>query len=181
MSSPHVAGAAALLKDLHPDWTPGQIKSALMTTAKIKKVVKEEGATPINPFDAGSGRIDLKKAGDPGLTFDVPASDYTAHAADLWVVNYPSLYVPALPNSITVQRIAHSELSTASTWKLSVTTPPGLTVTVPPTLVVPANGEASFAITIDASSVPAGEARHAAVRLKSRGRQVHLPITIVGQ
>ena len=32
MSSPHVAGLAALFKDLRPGWSPMAIKSALMTT-----------------------------------------------------------------------------------------------------------------------------------------------------
>ena len=63
MASPHIAGSAALLKDLHPTWTPGQIKSALMTTAKTAGLVKEDGTTPFNAFDAGSGRVDLNVAG----------------------------------------------------------------------------------------------------------------------
>ena len=62
MSSPHIAGSGALIKALHPDWTPGQIKSALMTTAWTQ-VVKEDGVTPATPFDDGSGRVDLNKAG----------------------------------------------------------------------------------------------------------------------
>ena len=69
MSSPHIAGSAILLKALHPDWTPGQIKSALMTTATTD-VVKEDLTTPADPFDMGAGRVDLNVAGNPGLTFD---------------------------------------------------------------------------------------------------------------
>lgn len=48
MSSPHTAGAGALLKALHPDWTPGQIKSALMMTATVDGLVKEDGVTPVD-------------------------------------------------------------------------------------------------------------------------------------
>ena len=73
MSSPHIAGAGALLKALHPDWTPGQIKSALMTTAWTQ-VVKEDGTTPANAFDDGSGRVNLNVAGDPGLSLRLERS-----------------------------------------------------------------------------------------------------------
>jgi subtilisin family serine protease len=102
MSSPHVAGSAALIKDLHPTWTPGQIKSALMTTAKIDNLFKEDGVTPFTPFDAGSGRIDLRKAWDPGLTFDETAANYVTLQNHLWDANYPSLYVPTMPSETKV-------------------------------------------------------------------------------
>jgi subtilisin family serine protease len=68
MSSPHGAGSAALVAALHPSWTPGQIKSALETTARTAGVTKSNGTTPADPFDVGGGRVDLTKAGDPGLT-----------------------------------------------------------------------------------------------------------------
>src|SRR5262249_11483071 len=59
MSSPHVAGIAALLKSANPSWDPIAVKSALMTTAsqtdnKGNPIADANGnaATPLN-FGAG--------------------------------------------------------------------------------------------------------------------------------
>ncbi len=79
MSSPHVAGAAILLMDKHPSWTPGQVKSSLMTTATTK-VVKEDLVTPADPFDFGAGRIVVSDASGAKLTFDETAANYAALA-----------------------------------------------------------------------------------------------------
>ena len=57
MSSPHVAGAGALLTQLHPTFSPAALKSSLMTSADAD-VKREDGTTPADPFDAGSGQID---------------------------------------------------------------------------------------------------------------------------
>ena len=166
MSSPHIAGAGALVKALHPDWTPGEIKSALMTTAWTQ-VVKEDGTTPANAFDYGSGRLNLSKAGDPGLTFSSTALEFTSHQADLWNANYPSVYVPSLAGSITIQRTAHSVLDADSEWQLEVRNQSAedFTVTVPASISVPAGGDTPFNIVIDASDVPVGGVRMATVYL----------------
>jgi subtilisin family serine protease len=184
MSSPHIAGSGALIKALHPTWTPGQIKSALMTTAKTFNVVKEDGSTPANAFDDGSGRVNLKVAGDPGLTFDVTGADYLAHQNDLWSVNYPSLYHPSMPGIITVQRTAHSTLGADTTWKLEVKRPADkdFKITVPATIAVAAGGNTTFDITVDARDVPLGGTRFATLKLTqttSPKRELHIPITFV--
>jgi subtilisin family serine protease len=179
MSSPHVAGAAALLKALHPDWTPGQIKSALMTTAKTEGVVKEDGATPSDPFDDGSGRIDLNVAGNPGLTIDETASNYLAYQHALWNANYPSIYHPALPGAITVQRTVKSVLNRNSAWEVKATAGNDWSISVPANIRVPANGAATFDIRIDARNVPIGQVRHGEIRLLHDGFRLHIPVTIL--
>ncbi len=179
MSSPHVAGAAALLRDLHPTWTPGQIKSALMTTARTNEVFKEDGVTPFTPFDAGSGRIDLHQASDPGITFDETGANYLALQNQLWNANYPSVYIPVMPGQITVQRMAHSVLNVDHSYTFKLKAPKDVAITVPENLVVPANGDASFNITIDARNVPIGEVRHATLFLSNGHIMLHFPITIV--
>lgn len=181
MATPHVAGAAALLRDLHPDWTPGQVRSALMTTALTAGLLAEDGVTPADTFDRGSGRVQLKKAMAPGLTFDVPAADFMAHADDLWSVNYPSLFLPVTgPNAVTVTRTAKSELAKESVWDLVVQAPPDLAVIVPAQLTLPAGGTADFTIGVDKSAVPAGDVRHAEVVLKHKAFAARIPITAVG-
>ncbi|MGN1400513.1 MAG: S8 family serine peptidase [Bacillus sp. (in: firmicutes)] len=59
MSAPHVAGAAALIKQAHPDWTPDDIKSALMTTAKV---LEDPKGLPYKVYEQGAGRIQVREA-----------------------------------------------------------------------------------------------------------------------
>ena len=54
MAAPHVAGACALIKQAHPDWSPEEIKAALMNTAKTITNLKGQ---PYKTFEQGAGRI----------------------------------------------------------------------------------------------------------------------------
>ena len=74
MSSPHVAGLGALMKQLHPDWSPMAIKSALMTTGY--DVLDGPGTNPLVIFRQGAGHVSPLKAADPGLVFDHGFNDW---------------------------------------------------------------------------------------------------------
>lgn len=66
MASPHNAGSGALVS-LLTGWSPYEIKSALMMTAKRKNSFKEDGVTRTDPFDVGGGRINLRRVLRSGL------------------------------------------------------------------------------------------------------------------
>lgn len=76
MASPHVAGAATLLRQIHPTWSNAAIKSALMSTAKYMNIYQPDGKTPAQPLDMGAGRLDLTHAADPGVILDPPSLSY---------------------------------------------------------------------------------------------------------
>ena len=70
MAAPHVAGAAALLKERHPAWTVEQVKSALVQTAA--PVLSSNGQEVLASREGG-GFVDLARADVP-LLFAEPTS-----------------------------------------------------------------------------------------------------------
>lgn len=158
MSSPHVAGAAALLKALHPDWTPGEIQSALMTTAKEEGVVKEDGVTPADPFDFGAGRIDLTRAGMAGLAFDETTANFEdadpAAGGDPRTLNLPSMANSTCVGQCGWERTVQSTLDSDMDWTATLALPEGITGTVVPTdFTLPAGGTQVLTVTVDVSGV----------------------------
>ena len=78
MAAPHVAGIAALIKQVHSDWDPSEISSAISTTASRYDshgmLIFSQGSDPLGvypstPFDRGAGLVNPSKAVDPGLVF----------------------------------------------------------------------------------------------------------------
>jgi len=135
MASPHVAGAGALLVALHPDWTPAEIESALTTTANPQHW-KEDTTTPADPFDMGSGRVNLFQAAKAGLVLDEIEADYLA--ANPSIGGSPStLNIASLANGqcLTLcdwERTVRSTLDYTVTWTAEFTTPVGMVVTATP-------------------------------------------------
>jgi Subtilase family/Fibronectin type-III domain len=181
MSSPHGAGSAALVAALHPSWTAGQIKSALETTARTAGVTKENGITPADPFDVGGGRVDLTRAGDPGLTFDETAANYAAGAGtpiDRIDLNTPSVNAPTMPGVISTTRTARNVTNRTLNYSVGTQSPAGTSISVRPSRFALEPGEqVTLEITISAPSVPQGQyfGRINLDRRDSPG-DLHLPV-----
>lgn len=70
MSSPHIAGVAALIKQKYSTWSPSRIKSAMMTTSTQLNRGGSLSTTLKTPFAAGSGHVNPTAALNPGLVLD---------------------------------------------------------------------------------------------------------------
>lgn len=69
MSSPHVAGSAAVLLDINPGWSPAQVKSALVNTADRVITDAATGVIGVGPMAQGGGRENLTAASEATISF----------------------------------------------------------------------------------------------------------------
>lgn len=78
MAAPHVSGVAALLLEQHPDWTPQDVKNAIVSTAKPIGGRDLQGQVTAGNFIgyAGSGRIDALGAMEATILPEKPAATF---------------------------------------------------------------------------------------------------------
>jgi subtilisin family serine protease len=167
MSAPHVAGLAALLKQLHPDWSPMMVKSALMTAAY--DVLDGPNTNPLVIFRQGAGHVAPNKAADPGLVYNAGFNDWLAflcgtttgvradvcaalagsgYSSDPSDLNVASIAIGDLAGIQSVKRTVTNVGAGSATYTPLVTGMSGITVNVSPSSLTIDPGQAkSFTVT----------------------------------
>jgi len=191
MSSPHTAGAGAVLKSAHPTWTADNIRSALMLTASTD-VRKEDGETPADVFDMGSGSIRVNLATNTGLLMDETFANYMK--ADPSVDGEPAtLNIPSMANTQCIKTCSWTRTFTATkdaSWAVTPNTPStgtaespipskmALTVT-PTSFDIKAGDTQTITVTADVSESAANVWNFGDVTLTSAGiPDARLPVLV---
>ena len=155
MATPHIAGGAAVLLQLHPDWSPAQVKSALVNRADL--VVKDAvtGSHDVGPTLQGGGRENLSVAADATTWMDPVSASF-------------GRVTVGRPTSVTIT--LSNPTGTNQTFAVSTTkfTPSTIRrngpeylecwnlqrgrsrITVPASVMVPANGSTTLTVTVSA-------------------------------
>ncbi|MEV8440220.1 S8 family serine peptidase [Actinosynnema sp. NPDC051121] len=165
MATPHVAGAAALIAQQHPNWNGAQLKAALMASAKHNPA--------LTAFDQGTGRVDLVKAITTAVTADPPSlalglhewphDDDTPTAKEFAVRN-----AGAQPVTLDLAIEARGPGGTPA--------PAGLFTVSPATITVPAGGEAKATVTADPKAATSDGAYSGAVVASGGDVRLRVPV-----
>jgi len=137
MATPHVAGAAALLLEQHPDWTGAQLKQALIGTAQPSEA--------LSIYEQGAGRVDVDRATRQAITAE-PAS-VSAGAA-----TFPHDDDPPITRTVRYHNAGAEPIALSLAASLSirgVAAPSGLVSLAPAAVTVPAGSTAEVIVTFD--------------------------------
>ena len=200
MSTPHIAGVAALLRQAHPDWSPAAVKSALMTTAR-QDITGSSGVTEAIPFDFGAGHIVPNDAFDPGLVYDISDDEFDAFACGIEApsvpesrcdalataglsfearqLNLPSITMSQLANAQTVTRRVTNVSDEGGTWTVEVSPPPGIGIdVVPGSLSLGPGQSATFDVTATYASGMLDGWRFGSLLWVSEDHNVYSPLAV---
>ncbi|MGH9185423.1 MAG: S8 family serine peptidase, partial [Acidimicrobiales bacterium] len=186
MSSPHSAGAAALVRAVHPAWTPAEVQSALTSTGVTASVRKDDGTTAADPFDMGGGRIDLTRGARAGLVLDETRADYDAAnpaaGGDPATLNLATLGQGDCRGKCSWNRTAENVSGSTVTWHVQVDAPSGLQLSVKPSQFTLAPGQTvGLHVTADVKNLPGLRWVFAQVRLVPNVQglaEQHLPVAV---
>ncbi|WP_295996310.1 S8 family serine peptidase [Rugamonas sp.] len=202
MATPHVSGVAAVLSQLHPDWSPAAIKSALMTTAFDTQSDGRSGAlawdgsaldTGKLPWGQGAGQMAASAAADPGLIYDLGPDDYKRFlCGQTLTVAMDCGGVTALAStdlnlaSLSAEKVLgvqvlHRTVTNVGAANASYTgsaSVPGFKADVQPaTLTLAPGGKGDFTVTLTRTDATMHAWRYGALTWSDgNGHQVHSPL-----
>jgi subtilisin family serine protease len=179
MAAPHVAGAAALLIGLHPDWSAGEIQSALMLSAT--PALQNYNSGPANAFARGSGRIQIDQAAAAGLVLDETIEQFQqanpAQGGDPRNLNLANLIDSQCAGACSWVRTFRNTHNHSMHWQIS-SSDPALSIT-PSSFSIAANSSQSISFRYDTSAKTLGNYHFAQITLSSdQAPSLQLPVAV---
>jgi len=154
MSTPHIAGSAAVLKNLHPTWSPGQIKSALVNRADM--VIKDAvtGTHDVGPTAQGTGRENLSVAANGTTWMDPVSASFGKVTVGLptsitFTLSNPSGTDETFAVSITKFTPSTFGGTVPSVFDAGTLSSGDSRITVPSSVTVPANGSTTLTVSVN--------------------------------
>jgi subtilisin family serine protease len=159
MSTPHLAGSSAVLLQLHPDWSPADVKSALTNTAD--RVIKDAktGTMDVGPTAQGAGRENLTNAAAATILFEPNSASFGRISNSVTV---PTPFTFTLTNtfggaqtfSLAASKFTPSTSASLSPFDAGTTTSGDSRISFPAAVTVPPNGTAALTVSVNAGLAP---------------------------
>jgi minor extracellular serine protease Vpr len=173
MASPAVAGAVALIKAAHPDWTPETVKMALMNTSDVLRNWQNDEV--ITWTLQGAGRVNVPAAIDAPAVAEIAASDgTTTFQTGAVLIDDDSI---ATATTIKLRSLSdHSvTFSPSFNWTMDAQAGVAVTITPSPVIVVP-GGTVQVSVTTTVNPAAVGDGPHEGmITLQSTSGTLHVP------